>query len=259
MYPILFELGPITIHTVGVFHALGFAAGAWWFFRRAKQLGFNTERLNTFVLVIILWAVIGARILSVLFDGKLNWYLQNPHHIFMIWEGGFTFYGGFLFALIGGIVYVRRYQLSAWNIGDMIAPGLALGGAVGRLGCFFSGDSFGKPVDLPWAVVFSDPHSLAPTGIPLHPTQIYSVFTNFVVFGLLLWWQKRQKFTGELFLVYLILYAATRSFVEIFRNDPRGVYLDGLISTSQIIAILIAGGAGIFYAVRYRKLHANNL
>ncbi|NIR93248.1 MAG: prolipoprotein diacylglyceryl transferase, partial [Gammaproteobacteria bacterium] len=91
---------------------------------RAKQINLNTEQLNAFVLVIILWAVIGARIFSVLFDGSLNWYLQNPYHIFMIWEGGFTFYGGFLFALIAGILYVRRHGLVAWNIGDMIAPGL---------------------------------------------------------------------------------------------------------------------------------------
>ena len=90
----------------------------------------------------------------------------------MLWNGGFTFYGGFLFGLGAGIFYVRKHKLDLWQISDLAAPGLALGIAFGRIGCFFSGDSFGKLTEVPWAVTFSDPLSMAPTGVPLHPTQL---------------------------------------------------------------------------------------
>jgi phosphatidylglycerol:prolipoprotein diacylglycerol transferase len=253
MYPILFKIGPIPIHTYGVLHALAFAVGVWWAYREAKRVQIDPQRILDLTVVIFIWSLVGARVFSVLFDGNLNWYLKNPHEILAVWKGGLTFYGGFLFGLAAGAWYVHKHRLNGWKIADIIAPGLALGAAVGRLGCFFSGDSFGKPTDLPWAVTFSDPHGLAPIDISLHPTQIYSVFTNLAVFGILLWWRKRQKFQGELFLVFMVLYAVTRSFVEVFRNDPRGVYLDGLISTSQIISILVVVGAVIFLISRSKQ------
>lgn len=259
MYPILFKIGPIPIHTFGVLHALAFAAGIWWIYREAQKSGMDKERVSNFAVVIIIWSLVGARVFSVLFDGNLNWYLQNPHEIIAVWKGGLTFYGGFLFGLIAGIWYIRKYAFDGWQMADIMAPALALGAAVGRLGCFASGDSFGKPTDLPWAVTFTNPHGLAPVGIALHPTQIYSVITNMAVFAILLWWQKRQKFRGELFLIFMILYAATRSFVEVFRNDPRGVYLNGLISTSQIISILAAGVAIIFYISRSKRMDAQEM
>jgi phosphatidylglycerol:prolipoprotein diacylglycerol transferase len=143
--------------------------------------------------------------------------------------------------------------MDMWQISDMAAPGLALGIAFGRLGCFFSGDSYGKPTDLPWAVTFTDPLSMAPTGVPLHPTQIYSTLVLLVVFGVLLWWKKHQRFKGELFLAFMMLYALVRSFVEIFRDDPRGVYLDGLISTSQIISLLVVIPALWLYFKKLRQ------
>ncbi|NOY77803.1 MAG: prolipoprotein diacylglyceryl transferase [Calditrichaeota bacterium] len=256
MYPILLKIGPITIYTVGVLHTLAIAVAVWWAFRHSRKAGIDPKQLLDLAVVIVVWAVVGARIFSILFDGNLNGYLRHPHTMLMVWEGGFTFYGGFLFGLAAGIWYVRKHKWNGWKTADLMAPALALGLTVGRLGCFFSGDSFGKPTQLPWGVTFTSPYSLAPTGIPLHPTQIYSVITNFSLFWILLWWQKRQRFQGELFLIFMMLYAVTRSFVEIFRNDPRGVYLNGLISTSQIISILVAAVAVWLYFNRLRKMRS---
>lgn len=253
MYPILFKIGPFPVHTFGVLHALAFGVGVWWAYRGAKRYGLEPQRIIDLSVVIFIWALVGARIFSVLFDGNLKWYLEHPHEILAVWKGGLTFYGGFLFGLAAGVWYLKKHHLNGWKIADIMAAGLALGGAVGRLGCFFSGDSFGKPTDLPWAVTFFDPHGLAPTGVPLHPTQFYSVITNLLVFGALIWWRKKQKFEGEIFLVYLLLYAVTRSFVEVFRNDPRGVYFDGLISTSQIISLIIAAVAVVFILSRSKQ------
>jgi len=253
MYPILFKIGSFPIQTVGLLHALAFAIAVAWVYRQAKITGKieDSQQVLDLSMVIIVWSVIGARLFSILFDGNLSWYLENPKEIFMLWHGGFTFYGGFIFGTAAGIWYVNKHKMDIWKVADLIAPALALGLAFGRLGCFASGDSFGKPTDLPWGVVFTDPASMAPTGVPLHPTQIYSVLTNALVFFILIKWQKRQKFTGQIFLLFVILYAFTRSFVEIFRNDPRGVYLGGIISTSQIISILVGIIAIWIY---YRKI-----
>ncbi|MFQ6673487.1 MAG: prolipoprotein diacylglyceryl transferase [Fidelibacterota bacterium] len=253
MYPILFKIGSFSVPTVGLFHATAFLVGSWWTVREARRVGMEAQKVLDFLFVIIVWSVIGARIFSVLFDGNLRFYLHNPHEILMVWKGGLTFYGGFLFGLTAGVWYASHHNLSKWEIADVVAPAVALGAAVGRLGCFASGDSFGKPTGLPWGVIFGNPMALAPTGIALHPTQIYSVITNLAVLGMLLWWRKRQQFKGELFLVFVILYAITRSVVEVFRNDPRGVYLDGLISTSQIISIVAGTAAVILYVSRRAK------
>lgn len=259
MQPILFELGPIIIHTVSLFHTGGILIGIWWLYRQARKHRVNPQKISDLSLVIVVWAIIGARLFSILFDGSLHWYLENPLKMLMLWNGGFTFYGGFLFGLGAGIWYVRKHKMDLWKISDMAAPGLALGIAFGRLGCFFSGDSYGKPAEVAWAVTFTDPMSMAPTGIPLHPTQIYSSIVLLLVFGILLWWRKHQKFKGELFLAFVMLYALVRSFVEIFRNDPRGVYLDGLISTSQIISLLVVIPALWLFFKKLRQYKILNL
>lgn len=252
----MFKIGSFPIQTVGLLHALAFVVGVAWVFAQARKENSlkETQQILDLSVVIVIWAVLGARLFSVLFDGNLSWYFEHPEELFMFWHGGFTFYGGFIFATAAGMIYIRKHRMDLWHIGDWIAPALALGLVVGRLGCLASGDSFGKPTNLPWAVVFTDPQSLAPKGIPLHPTQIYSVVTNLVIFGVLIIWKKRQKFSGELFLLFMLLYALTRSLVEIFRDDPRGVYLAGIISTSQIISIAVAGLAATLYIKKkFRK------
>ncbi len=253
MYPILFKLGPLTIQTVSVLHALGFYAGIFMVIKYAEAYKFDKEKMYEFVILITIFSIIGARVFSILFDGSLSYYLSHPAAMLMVWNGGFTFYGGFIFAVIAGIWYIKKHNYDLWKVTDLFSPALALGLAVGRIGCFASGDSYGKPTDLPWAVIYSDPRSMAPVGIPLHPTQLYSVITNSLIFIFLMYLKKKQRFKGELFAVFLILYSITRSFVEIFRNDPRGVYFNGIISTSQIISffVLITGIA--IYAFLKKK------
>lgn len=253
MYPILFRLGPITIYTVGVIHALGYYVGIYWILKHSSEYGIDKDRLSEFLIILIVFSIIGARVFSILFDGSLKYYLQHPLAMLMLWNGGFTFYGGFIFAVIAGVLYLRKYKFDLWNIADLMAPALALGLAVGRLGCFASGDSFGKPTNLPWAVVFSNPHSMAPVGIPLHPTQLYSVLTNSLVFITLIYLKRKQRFKGQLAFAFVLLYGVTRSFVEIFRADPRGVYFGGIISTSQIISLIVILVALVIYFILKRK------
>jgi len=252
MYPILLKIGPLTIQTVSLFHSSAILLGGFWVYHYAEKEKINKEKVFDMLVLITIFSIIGARIFSILFDGGIKWYLSNPLEIFALWNGGFTFYGGFIFGIITGIWYIKKHRLNFWKLADLFAPALALGLAVGRIGCFMSGDSYGKPSNLPWAVTFTNVHSMAPLNVPLHPTQIYSVITNSLILIVLLWWKKKQKFTGELFLLFAILYSITRSFVEIFRNDPRGVYFGGIISTSQIISLFVILLSGFFY-LRFKK------
>lgn len=252
MWPILLKLGSFTLQTVGILHTLGIVTAIWWAWRKAPLFEIEKDDILNLSWTLVLWAVIGARVFSIFFDGSLLWYLHHPIQMLMVWHGGFTFYGGFLFAATAGIWYVHKRGLDGWNIADTIAPALALGIAVGRLGCLASGDSYGKVTHVPWAITFTNPHSLAPVDLPLHPTQIYAVIGALLVFILLGYWYHQRQFKGELFLVFMMSYAVERSFVEIFRNDPRGVYLNGWISTSQIISLFVFI-AGVWMYFKFRS------
>ena len=126
-----------------------------------------------------------------------------------------------------------------------MAPSIALGQAFGRLGCFSAGCCYGAPTSGPLSVIFTDPHSLAPLGVPLFPTQLMEATGNLAIFCALLLLRRSKKFDGQLFWLYVLFYAVLRFIVEIFRGDAiRGLYFGNAISTSQIIAIgmfLLAG------------------
>ncbi|MFZ5564464.1 MAG: prolipoprotein diacylglyceryl transferase, partial [Thermodesulfobacteriota bacterium] len=115
-----------------------------------------------------------------------------------------------------------------------------LGHAIGRIGCFFAGCCYGDVCDLPWAVTFTDPLTLARPDVPLHPTQLYEAAANLMIFAVLFTLYRRAKFSGQLFLVYMAIYGIVRSIIEIFRGDARGFLFDGMLSTSQAVGLAAA-------------------
>ncbi len=239
MHPILLKIGSLTLYTYGLFVGLGFLTAVFVASQRAKKYNIKSEQMSDLFFVILVAAIIGARLLYV----AINFSEFSGHFIdiFKIWNGGLVFYGGFIAALAAAIVYIKRTGLLMWQTGDIIAPGIALGHAIGRLGCFSAGCCYGKHCSLPWAVTFTDPNSLAPLGVPLHPTQLYSVLSNFTIFLILLWIDKRKKFDGMVFWSYILLYGIFRSFIEIFRGDPRGYFpFLHFLSISQGIGIIMA-------------------
>jgi phosphatidylglycerol:prolipoprotein diacylglycerol transferase len=130
--------------------------------------------------------------------------------------------------------------MPGWKTTDIMAPSLALGQALGRMGCFFAGCCYGKTCDLPWAVTFTRPDTLAPIGIPIHPTQLYSALSNFIIFLFLFSFRKKKKFEGQLFWSYVFLYGVTRSIIEIFRGDFRGELVFNVLSISQATGCVMA-------------------
>jgi phosphatidylglycerol:prolipoprotein diacylglycerol transferase len=158
-----------------------------------------------------------------------------------------------------GVLLIRRYRLSFWKVLDAFAPGVAIGQAVGRQGCFAAGCCWGRPTDVPWGVEFGEAaHRITgvPIGVHLHPTQLYESAAALLIFLLLYWLHRRKRFDGQVIAAYAVLYGLTRFTIEFFRDDPRGDIL-GLttltgLSTSQLISLVVVAG-GVFFLLLRRR------
>ncbi len=250
MHPVLIRIGPFTIHTYGVFIAAGFLLGLALAVKQAKKEGIPQERIIDIGFYGLLAAIVGSRLFFIFINA--GYYLKRPLDVFKIWEGGLVFYGGLILAIPVAIWYIRKNGLDLWKITDMFAPSLAIGHAIGRLGCFSAGCCYGRPANLPWAVTFTDPECLARIGIPLHPTQLYESIGEFLNFLILIVLRRHQSFKGQLFWTYIVLYSALRFIVEFFRGDEARGYIFSGISVSQGISIIIGLVAVIVLIKRAR-------
>ncbi len=204
----------------------------------ARPHDISADTIADIFFVILVSALVGARLLYVLINFKA--YQNNLIGIFQIWNGGLVFFGGFLAAVIACVIYFKKKNLDIWKTADMISPGIAIGHAVGRVGCLFAGCCYGKTCDLSIAIKFTNAESLAPLNVYLHPTQIYSMISNLVLFFILLWLQRHKKFHGMVFLIYIMLYSLFRSIIEFFRGDFRGDFIFDFISMSQGIGFMVS-------------------
>lgn len=237
MHPILFKIGPLTIHTYGVLVATGFLLGIALAVGQARKEGIPSDKILDLGFYVLLAAIIGSRLFFVVINA--GYYLKNPIEILKIWEGGLVFYGGILFAVPVAIWYIKKNGLGIWSTGDIFAPSIAIGHAIGRLGCFSAGCCYGRPAEgLPWAITFTNPESLAKIGIPLHPTQLYESLGEFINFLILITLRRHQSFRGQLFWTYLLLYSALRFIVEFFRGDENRGFIFGDISIAQGVSAL---------------------
>jgi phosphatidylglycerol:prolipoprotein diacylglycerol transferase len=242
MFPVLFNIGPLTIHTYGVFVAMGFFAGLGVTMRLARTEGVAPGLIMDMSFVILVAAIVGSRLLYVLIN--LSFYLENPINAFKLWEGGLVFSGGLAASGLMMAWYIHRHDLSWWKTGDIWAPGIAVGQAIGRIGCLMAGCCYGKPAnDLPWAITFTDPLCLAPTGIALHPTQIYSMISGFVIFLILLIIFFKRKFYGQVLIWFVILHSTARILIERFRGDYRGAVFNSSISLTQLVTLILLSAA----------------
>ncbi|NJD61541.1 MAG: prolipoprotein diacylglyceryl transferase [Deltaproteobacteria bacterium] len=240
MHPVLVKIGSLKIYSYGVFVAIGFLAALWVAGREIRRRGLDRDTFYDMGFWVVITAIIGSRLFHVL----VYWeqYRTDPAEIFKLWNGGLVFYGGFLAAAAACLYFLRRHKMPFLPVADASALGIPLGLAFGRIGCSAAGCCFGKFTTLPWAIVFTNPASLAPLGIPLHPTQIYESLGAFAIFGTLYAARDRFRTPGMLFWTMIILYGVVRSFFEIFRDDPRGFL--GPFSESQIVSAIL-----ILYAV----------
>lgn len=240
MHPILFSIGDWPVYTYGVLLAVAYLAGLQLAVIRARRQGVDATKVMDFGIYLIIAALVGAKLTLVVID--FDYFRTRPGEILSLVRAGGVFYGGLLAALGVGLWLVRRYQLPAWTVADLAAPGIALGHVVGRLGCLAAGCCYGRPTDLPWGITFTDPVAAAnvgtPLGVALHPTQIYDAGVELVILvGLLLTERKGRPFAGRTFWLYMLLYAISRFVIEFYRGDERGMMLG--MPTSQLVSILL--------------------
>jgi len=257
MFPVLFHLGPLTIHTYGTLLAFGILLALWLAQRRAPAAGLDADRVWNLGVYMVLAALAGAKVWLVFADWP--YYQQNPGDIFS-WstlQAGGVWYGGLLTALLVLVLYARHGKLPYAKLGDVYAAPLALGHAIGRLGCFCAGCCYGKPTSMPWGVVFTSPyaHQLVgtPLGIHLHPTQLYESFWEFFNVFLLFRLGLGKRPNGQILGAYAFLYGLTRFTVEFFRGDPgRTLLAGGAFSLMQVVSVcLMLAGAWLWFRPRF--------
>jgi len=240
MHPILIRIGQFELRTYGVLLFIAFALGLIIFEREARKAGFNKKDIHDFSFYLILSVIVGSRAFYVFYHP--SYFLENPLEILLIWKGGLVFYGGLIFAVITALLFLRKRKMPVLKTGDLIAPSIALGIFIGRIGCFFNGCCFGKPAGLPWGVVYPEdsfPNEVFPS-IPLHPTQLYESAGALIIFFLLLILKRKRRKEGFIFFLFLSLSSIVRFLDDFLRYYDPGTYLPFLnLNFNQGIALTI--------------------
>ena len=250
MHPVALQIGNIAIYWYGVFIAIGILLGLWTASRRALLDKLPGETIADLGLVLILGALLGARLFYVVtywedFKG------QPLSQLFAIRNGGLVFYGGLIGGSLAAVVWCLWKKLPIWRVGDALAPSIALGHFFGRLGCLMTGCCYGRPSDLPWAIHFPVDH--ATRGTAVHPAQLYESGLNLMLYLGLAWLYRRKKFDGQVFATYLLSYAVLRSFVELFRGDYPVEQLTGAATPAHLVSIgILAAGALLWWRLPRR-------
>ncbi len=220
MFPEPVYILGIPFHLFGVFAALGIFAAYLMTAKDLRRQGIVPDFLPDLAFATLGSAFLAARMFYIL----IHWqqYLKDPLGLFRIWEGGLVLHAGILGGLAGGFMFCRKKHLDFAKLADSVALGLALGFAIGRLGCFFAGCCFGKPTLMPWGVTFNHPLAVArPLGESLHPAQLYFFLAEMVIFTGLLYKRTRKTFNGQILLLYLCLASAARLLLNPFRGDSQ--------------------------------------
>lgn len=236
MHSVAFELFGFQIYWYGILAAVAFVLAFGTASRRAPRAGIEGEEIFNLAPWIILGAVIGARVLYVISYWDKEFAGQPWYHVFNM-RSGLVYYGGLIGASLGTIIYCARRKLALWRIADIFSPSVALGHAIGRIGCFMTGCCYGRECSLPWAVHFPKEHWTH--GVGVHPTQLYESSLNFAFYVFLAWLFRRRKFDGQVFAIYLIGYSIIRAFTESFRGDYTEFYFNGLLTPGQLVSIFI--------------------
>ncbi|WP_022853294.1 prolipoprotein diacylglyceryl transferase [Thermodesulfatator atlanticus] len=249
--PVIVHIGPLAIRWYGLMYLLGFLAA--YFLTKYQLRERGLRELETHLDNIIFWGalglIIGARLGHVFFYFP-GYYLKHPLEIFALWHGGMSFHGGLLGVLITGYIYAKKHGLNFWFWADLFVVPAPIGLGLGRLGNFINGELYGRPTDVPWAMVF-------PKGgpIPRHPSQLYEAFGEGLVLFLLMWFLRKKNWPcGYKFATFLVAYGVIRFFIEFFREPDAGVpLLFGWMTRGQqfCFAMVVVGIA--LFLIKKRK------
>lgn len=227
MYPEICKIGPFTIYSYGVMLVFAFIVGAVLSALRAKKENINPDTIFNLCFIVFISGVIGARIFYVI--EHIGDYINNPLEIIMFQHGGLSWFGGLIMGLISGLLYLKNKNLNVYKVLDLIAPFAALAQAIGRIGCLLNGCCFGK--EYSYGIYFPVHNAV------LIPIQIYSSILLIFIFIILRFVQDRPHKTGQIFLLYLLLYSLKRFFIEFWRSDNEIISFG--LTLFQILCIII--------------------
>ena len=215
----VFQLGPLPVHWYGVGYAVAFAVGFMVSSRYLRSRGISDSQLGSLGFWAVVIGLLAGRLYFVVQSG-LGYYLTHPVHIFAFWEGGMAFYGALFAVPITIAVFCSRLRLPLWIVLDGAALFAAIGQTIGRLGNIVNGDILGFPSNLPWAVRYTSPHTLAPVrGVAYQPANAYELLFSLALFGFLVWLSTRRPRPGTLIITYVALYAIGQFLIFFLRDN----------------------------------------
>ena len=244
MHPVLFKIGPLTIYSYGVMVAVAFLTAALLMRSRACNFGIRPAVVLDLITWIFISGIAGARLMYILVNPDI--FIADPLEMVMLHHGGLVFFGGLLGGLLGSMLFVRKRGLSFPNIADLMAPYVALGQAIGKIGCFLNGCCYGRPTNLPFGIIFP--------GLPgpRHPAQIYESLCYLALFVFLIFLQRRRQFFGGVFLLYVMLYSTARFFIEYARGDTSTLLPH--LTIFQAISLIVFAGSMALYIAGWRRV-----
>lgn len=250
MKPELFNIFRFHIYGYGLMIAIGIICAAYIFTKNAGKRGYNEDKIFNLIILTVIMGVLGGKLLFIITEIKDI--IDDPS-ILLEFGNGFVIYGAIILGALTVFLYCKKKKWSPLEVLDCLVPAVAIAQGFGRIGCLLAGCCYGAETSSPLSIVFPrGVNSLAPTGIHLHPTQIYSSIFDFALGIFLLWYLNKKKEEGKTFGLYVIMYSIGRFIIEFLRNDPRGNV--GMLSTSQFIAIFtLIIGILVFNIHKLRK------
>lgn len=235
--PVIFSIGPLSLRWYGLMYILGFTAS---YLLVLYQIKYKTQDIkkdfiDDLFFYLIIGLIVGARLGYIIFY-NLRFYIQNPLEIFILWHGGLSFHGGLIGTFIAGYLIIKKRKMDFFKVADLVIPTCPIGLGFGRIGNFINGELYGKPSDLPWAMVFPNAGPL-----PRHPSQLYEASLEGMCLFIILWFYKdKKKQDGDVFAMFLMLYGIFRIFCELFREpDAHLGYISGILTMGQVLSIIM--------------------
>lgn len=240
MFPVLFKIGPFSVYSYGVMIALAAIICSYLLSRDAQKHQISSELIYDFIFWVLAWGILSARVFYVVL--MWDYFKTNLLETIMIMHGGLAWQGGLIGGVLSGLWFIHQRKLDLRLFIDLAAPYIALGQAIGRIGCFLNGCCFGKPVA--WGIYFPVHHD------HLHPTQLYETAGLFLAFVILKFAQQQKHQPGMIFVLYLWLAAIERFIVEFYRADHEVLMLG--LSLFQYISLGFFI-VGLFLLLRFKK------
>ncbi|MDD5108082.1 MAG: prolipoprotein diacylglyceryl transferase [Candidatus Omnitrophica bacterium] len=227
MLPEICHIGSFTIYSYGLMLVLAFFTCVYLASLQAKKERVDPESIFNLCFFVFIFGIIGARFFYCL--NNFSFYLRNPLEIIMLQHGGMAWFGGLIFGTAAAVIFIKKNKMGLFKTLDLLVPFIALGQAIGRIGCLLNGCCYGRPSE--FGIYFKIFDQV------LIPTQLYSSLLLLLIFFILRFMQNRKHATGQILCAYLFLYPIKRFFIEYFRNDSPRIFCG--LTLFQILSLVM--------------------